>query len=416
MVSVSDATQLPKIYARQANKSDFYIAGAFGKEETVFNMQDWKQHAKYRKYLAGPYGMGSVRRMEGLVDGFVDSWTARVEGLFSKGVKFDFVPWATYLAYDVIASIGFGGPFGFIAEGKDVGGLIKGITDGLPMFGMAARLYPVTYWAKSTALGSRLLIPSSKDKSGFGTLMRFRDELYEKRLVELRENKEAGRENGRVDLLQTMLEARTEEGEPLRTDYIKVETLLLLLAGAETVGTAFQGFVVMVLTTPGVYEKLIAEIDQVVQDGKVSDPPQYDEIVACCPYYVACIKEALRVYPPINNQFPRIVGPGGLKIGEYLIPEGAEVACNSWIIHRDPVVFGADAEKYRPERWLEDEDKTKYLERHILTFGWGSRICLGKDIAMMELYKGPFQVSSPSTQNNIILTCPSSSATSSPSS
>ena len=54
MLLVNDATRLPDVYHRQANKSQHYITGSFGKAESVFNMQDWKQHAHHRKMIAGP--------------------------------------------------------------------------------------------------------------------------------------------------------------------------------------------------------------------------------------------------------------------------------------------------------------------------------------------------------------------------
>lgn len=54
MVLVSDATQLPEIYSRYADKSKHYITGSFGKTESLFNMQDSKQHAHFRRIAAGP--------------------------------------------------------------------------------------------------------------------------------------------------------------------------------------------------------------------------------------------------------------------------------------------------------------------------------------------------------------------------
>lgn len=53
MLLVSDATKLPDIYSRQANKSQHYITGSFGKTESLFNMQDSRQHAHFRKIAAG---------------------------------------------------------------------------------------------------------------------------------------------------------------------------------------------------------------------------------------------------------------------------------------------------------------------------------------------------------------------------
>lgn len=54
LMIVNDPTRLPDIYHRQANKSKFYLNGMFGKTESVFNIRDWRQHAHFRKFVAGP--------------------------------------------------------------------------------------------------------------------------------------------------------------------------------------------------------------------------------------------------------------------------------------------------------------------------------------------------------------------------
>ena len=84
-----------------------------------------------------------------------------------------------------------------------------------------------------------------------------------------------------------------------------------------------------------------------------------------------------------------MVGKGGLELDGKYVPEGTEVTCNPWLVHRDRTVFGEDAEEFNPERWLESEERTKILTKYSATFGYGSRACLGKDIAMIELFKGP---------------------------
>lgn len=61
---------------------------------------------------------------------------------------------------------------------------------------------------------------------------------------------------------------------------------------------------------------------------------------------------------------------------------------NTWIIHRNKEIFGADADIFRPERWLEaDESQKAVMERNYIPFGVGSRTCIGKNISLLEMNK-----------------------------
>lgn len=46
-----------------------------------------------------------------------------------------------------------------------------------------------------------------------------------------------------------------------------------------------------------------------------------------------------------------------------MLPEGTVVGLNAWVIHRDQI-FGPDADRFRPERWLDaDEEHLKAMDR-----------------------------------------------------
>lgn len=74
------------------------------------------------------------------------------------------------------------------------------------------------------------------------------------------------------------------------------------------------------------------------------------------------------------------------------MPEGFEVTSNPWISQRDMEIYGEDSEIFRPGKWLEDPERAKEMEKYDFTWGFGTRVCLGKNIALMELYKVPVQV------------------------
>jgi cytochrome P450 len=56
-------------------------------------------------------------------------------------------------------------------------------------------------------------------------------------------------------------------------------------------------------------------------------------------------------------------------------------------MQRNKGFYGDDADEFSPERWLVSEKRTAELEAAQFTFGVGPRVCLGKDIAFMEMYK-----------------------------
>jgi len=130
-----------------------------------------------------------------------------------------------------------------------------------------------------------------------------------------------------------------------------------------------------------------AEIEGAQANRVLSTPIQYEETRLQLPFMAACIKEGLRILPPAPQILARIVPEGGKVIDGYFVPGGVDVTSHAYIVQRDGAFYGEDATDFKPERWMVSEKRTFELEAAQLSFGTGARGCMGKDVAMMELYK-----------------------------
>ena len=109
---------------------------------------------------------------------------------------------------------------------------------------------------------------------------------------------------------------------------------------------------------------------------------------------MACVNEASRLFPSIPAILPQRVGSEGLVLVDgRLIPEGTAVGMAAAVINRDESVFGRDADIWNPERWLTSDEEVNRMNQSIFTWGWGSRKCAGKHIALLECCKLVLQVS-----------------------
>lgn len=127
-----------------------------------------------------------------------------------------------------------------------------------------------------------------------------------------------------------------------------------------------QSFFWHVLDSARVYQSVLRELEEAVRAGAVPAEGNLTWNQAqTLPYLQACLKEAMRVRPAVGLNITRLVPPEGIELDGHFLPGGTSVACNGWVLHRDRDVFGQDADEFRPERWLEDEEGARRMERYM---------------------------------------------------
>ncbi|MFJ4781831.1 cytochrome P450 [Streptomyces sp. NPDC088794] len=185
--------------------------------------------------------------------------------------------------------------------------------------------------------------------------------------------------DGDGDLLDRMLETvRPETGERLSAENVRRQVITFLVAGHETTSGALSFALHYLSLHPEVAARARAEVDAVWGDAEV---PGYDQ-VAKLRYVRRVLDEALRLWPTAPA-FAREAREDTVLAGGHPMRRGAWALVLTAMLHRDPEVWGADAERFDPDRF--DPKSVRSRVPHTFKpFGTGARACIGRQFALHE--------------------------------
>ncbi|KAI1859487.1 uncharacterized protein JN550_012005, partial [Neoarthrinium moseri] len=387
----ASSSSLKDIYwdARMNFKSELYGTGALG-PPSLFDTRDGKIHQQLRKALGGnQWSIGSLKNFwEPKFDQHISLFLQKMTDIANAKQETILSDRVAEFAADIMTMVSFSEPWGFVRHGRDERGILHSWRLGLPFFGLVGRWR----WFRQNIIANpnlaHYLLPAMSDKQGMGYLYAQANREVDHREMRMKAEGESFYME-RPDFLQHCLDARHPlTGLPLTAVQKRAHVTLLIQAGADTTATALGSTLRFLLLNPRILRKAQEEIGMADREGKLSNPIAYEESRRLLPYMGACIKEALRLNPPAPNQFGRVTPEGGKTIDGHRIPPLVDVTTVSYIVQRDPKLYAPDPESYRPERWIDAEAvKLAEMESSQFVFGMGPRVCLGKDIAIMELWK-----------------------------
>ncbi|RTE73715.1 hypothetical protein BHE90_011852 [Fusarium euwallaceae] len=317
------------------------------------------------------------------VEPFVDDCTAlliqKMNEFASSGSSVDIAHWMQCFAFDVIGKITVGERFGFLDSGHDVQRVMASLSDYLDY---CARVGIFPEWHKT--LYRRL--KQSKKLSGILNVRKFAATQLQAKYGKLESDKEKTDPKTPADFITKFLRVHNQEPAKITKDDISTVCVMNVGAGSDTTSIAFTAALFYLVKYPTALSRLRDEIRDFEARGLISDPISFSEAQKM-PYTQAVIKEALRMHPATGLILGRVVPPAGATLAGQYFPPGTVVGINSWVAHANQDVFGPDVNVFRPERWLEEEVVVKRRDAYFMTFGQGSRTCIGKNISIMELSK-----------------------------
>lgn len=166
---------------------------------------------------------------------------------------------------------------------------------------------------------------------------------------------------------------------------IRDQALNILVAGRDTTASLLSYAIWHLAKNPKVWAKLREEIAE--EFGVENTDSVSFEGLKRCTYLRYVINEALRINPTVprnirtairDTQLPRGGGPNGDE--PVFVPKGLSILFSVHELHRQPQLWGPDAEEFRPERW----ETHRSQGWDYLPFNGGPRICLGQQFALTE--------------------------------
>jgi cytochrome P450 len=345
-----------------------------GDVDSVITLTDEQRHNTLRRSIANAFTAKTTLDYEPHIDGTIDALllALRRERVFDLGAKLAF------FGLDAAAGFAFNNAKSCLAADADVDGMIALTRErarhwsrwaSIP--GAEALIYrnPIARMLKGTTptgVGAAAISKLEERTGGDGPLLKKGDPET-------------------PDLLTRFLEAMQKNPETL--DHAGVISLLMsTISGAsDTTATAMTAIMFHLLKNP----ETLARLQQELETSNLSRPIPTFAQVGRLPYLHATIREGMRLFPALSHPLERLVPAGGVELCGVFLPRGTSVGCLQLALHLNPKAFGEDAAVFRPERWLEARPEAlRVMEASHLGFGRGRRVCLGQNLAVMEMKKG----------------------------
>jgi cytochrome P450 len=367
-VSVSDGNAIQQLYSISTKfvKSEFYslfdIKTPAGVASTTFSVRDETVHKAKKRPVANAFSMSTMRELEPMNDTCSEILVRKLNERIGQDV--DLGTWLHWYAFDVISSITFSNRLGFMEEEKDVGNIIEAI-EGRLVYNSIVGQAP---WLHKYLFGNPLVsflanaIPAVAVMNSSKFIVSFAAEQLQR--YQGKDTKGTG-SNELPDMLDRF--KRFKDGEQVMSDSeLLSHAVSNIFAGSDTTAASLRAIFYYLCRTPLAHDRVLAELDEAIEGGRISDPVTFAEAQEL-KYFQAVVKEALRMHPAVGLLLERVVPRGGAEVGGVWLAGGTVVGINPWVAARDKEVYGEDSEIFKPERWLDADDKAlKAMERNFL--------------------------------------------------
>ncbi|MFM2088464.1 MAG: hypothetical protein RLZZ237_3333 [Pseudomonadota bacterium] len=180
------------------------------------------------------------------------------------------------------------------------------------------------------------------------------------------------------NLLEAMIGAADEKDSGVNDGNVAGNVLTILLAGEDTTANTLSWMLYLLQRNPQALARARDEVRRLAPDVSAFTIEQMDSL----DYLGACASEAMRL-KPVAPYIP-VEALRDTVIADIAIPAGTMICC---LMRHDTVsdTHFADAQAFKPERWLAEGEQELNNKRAAMPFGSGLRTCPGRYLALLEI-------------------------------
>ncbi|XP_034852644.1 cytochrome P450 4F2 isoform X2 [Mirounga leonina] len=183
-----------------------------------------------------------------------------------------------------------------------------------------------------------------------------------------------------LDFIDVLLLTKDEDGKQLSDEDIRAEADTFMFEGHDTTASGLSWVLYNLAKHPEYQERCRQEVQELLRDREPQEI-EWDDL-AQLPFLTMCIKESLRLHPPVTVIARCCTQDIRLPDGR-VIPKGVTCLINIFATHHNPSVW-PDPEVYNPFRF-DPENIKKRSPLAFIPFSAGPRNCIGKTFAMTEM-------------------------------
>ncbi|KIX08589.1 uncharacterized protein Z518_03245 [Rhinocladiella mackenziei CBS 650.93] len=370
-IHINDPDYYLEIYTGPSKRRDKWAwsAAMFGNSLSHFGAISHEEHRRKRSPLNPFFSKKSVVQLEPRIKEVVEKLCARLTGFKKTKEPVNLRHAFAAVAMDVITEYAFARSFNCLDE-PDFAPSWPEAVDSVSEQSHLNKQFP---WL----LPLMRLIPLSVVEKVNPHMMR----LIKLQIVsDIMSGKNADDRNWSHDtIFHELINTPEIPDEEKTLQYLVDEGQSIVAAGQVTTTHYLNTTAYHIVATPGVAEKLKAELVEAMPDGALPPLQKLEQL----PYLSAVVQEGYRLSYGVTHRLQRISPDEPLFYHDFVIPAGTPVGMTSVLIHENPRYF-LDPKQFQPDRWLNSDSQK--LKRYLVNFSKGTRSCLGKELAQAEIY------------------------------